>query len=51
MLAQSLIADNYILPELQLFINGQSWADAAKVCQQAGQLLLLRNRQQQHYVE
>jgi len=40
MLAQPLIADNYIFPELELFINEQSWTGAAEVRQQAGQLFL-----------
>ncbi len=32
MLAQSLVADNCILPKLQLFINEESWTHAAEIC-------------------
>lgn len=40
MLAQPLIADNCVFPELQLLIHEQGGAGAAQVCQQAGQLFL-----------
>lgn len=46
MLAQPLIADNCVFPELQLLIHEQGGAGAAQVCQQAGQLFLQRGRQQ-----
>lgn len=39
-LAKPLVADDHILPQLQLFIGEESRADAAQVAQQAGQLLL-----------
>lgn len=39
-LAELLVADHRILPELQLLIGEESRADAAKVTQQAGQLFL-----------
>lgn len=39
-LAELLVADHRILPELKLFIREESRADAAKVSQQAGQLFL-----------
>lgn len=39
-LAKPLIADDHVLPQLQLFIGEKSRADAAEVTQQAGELLL-----------
>lgn len=42
MLSQPLIANNGILPQVELLINEQSWTDAAEVGQQAGQLFLKR---------
>lgn len=46
MLAQPLMADYCILPELQLFINEESWTNAAKVYHKAGELFLWRRKEQ-----
>lgn len=45
MLAESLVADNCIFPELQPFINEYSWTDAAEIHQKAGQLFLYTGRE------
>lgn len=45
-LAEPLIADHRILPELQLLIREESRADAAQVDQQAGQLFLQTQQRQ-----
>lgn len=39
-LAKPLVADDHILPQLQLFIGEKSRAEAAEVTQQASELLL-----------
>lgn len=44
-LAKPLVADDCILPELQLLIGEQSRTGTAQVTQQTGQLLLSRNEE------